>query len=257
MVDGADVAAHVRFWDAVNRAGFWRRVLAFLIDATIVLIPLQVLVAVLFAQTNGTVQGSFGFTTTYCVALGEIPANLEPAPPAGFNSAAECRISFIGFFDTARTLSVAKVTEDGSVTTSISTDYTLGTDGQPNQAFTTDWIALLLLLAYLVVMEYRFGRTFGKQMLGIRTIDTDDPAQTGIPLKKAFFRQLAMWIGATPALLLLSYLTVAPYLTSGVVAAMILTWLIGMVWLIWIIVSVSKKQDPIYDRLVGTAVVSV
>ena len=42
------------------RAGFWRRLLAFIIDMAVVLIPLQIVVTILFAQTNGAIQGSFG-----------------------------------------------------------------------------------------------------------------------------------------------------------------------------------------------------
>jgi hypothetical protein len=51
---------------AWRRAGFWRRVLAFVIDMAVVLIPLQVVVAVLFAQTNGAVQGSYGLVFNSC-----------------------------------------------------------------------------------------------------------------------------------------------------------------------------------------------
>jgi hypothetical protein len=37
------------------RAGFWRRAVAVFIDAAIILLPLQIVVAILFAQTNGLV----------------------------------------------------------------------------------------------------------------------------------------------------------------------------------------------------------
>jgi uncharacterized RDD family membrane protein YckC len=262
MVNSDNAATQVGFWETVQRAGFWRRVLALFIDIIVVSLPLQILLIVLFAQTNGAVQGSFGINSTSCVSIGELPTGFEPPPPPGFNSIVECQTSLLGF-DTSHSLRVAEVNQDGSVTTSIYRDYTLGADGRPNRAFTTDWIAILLLFAYLIFMDSRLGRTLGKRALNIRTIDIDAQASTGIPLRKAFLRQLAMLIGMIPMIIIASvmffkYLAGAD-LTSltnrSLFSLMIFGGLIEAVWLLWIVISVANKQDPIYDRLAGTAVV--
>ncbi|MDR7221558.1 RDD family protein [Aminobacter aminovorans] len=101
---------------AARRAGFWRRVGALMIDSIIILLPLQILVAILFAQTNGAVQGNFGITLTICAPVEHLPEGLQPPPPADANSATECRSSLFGF-ETSRTLSVGTFVEQGNTTT--------------------------------------------------------------------------------------------------------------------------------------------
>ncbi|PSJ57199.1 RDD family protein [Kumtagia ephedrae] len=244
------------------RAGFWRRVLALIIDMAVVLIPLQLVVAILYANTNGSIQGNFGLTVTSCWPLTEIPAGLEPAPPEGFNGAAECRSSLLGF-ETGRALVVSKTTQNGSVTTSISQTYALDASGQPSgDVFDVTWIALLLLLAYLVVMETRFGRTVGKRVAAIRVVEAAYPDRSGIPAGKALLRQIAMWIGLAPGLIasivMMSFFSAAelepffqsPYFVPG----LIIFFLIGLGWIVWIVVSLVRKRDPVYDRIAGTSV---
>jgi uncharacterized RDD family membrane protein YckC len=246
-----------------SRAGFWRRILALLIDMAIILIPLQIVVAILYAQTNGAIQGEFGIKTTICSPLEKLPDGLLPTPPDGFNSIADCRTSILGF-DTGRILVVAKTTVKGTATASIFQTYTLGADGKPRtDVFDVSWIALLLLLAYIVYMEYLSGATFGKRTLGIRVISVGYPDRVGIPFGKAILRQLAMWIGTVPILIVqvalfafvreaseLEAIVAAPYYFPLVIVA----GLIALAWIIWIFVSLARKHDPIYDRLAGTAV---
>jgi uncharacterized RDD family membrane protein YckC len=246
------------------RAGFWRRVLALLVDAALVLIPLQVVVAILFTITNGAIQGNFGFTITTCSPVGDLPEGVQPPPPEGFNQIADCRISLIGF-DTARSLTVTKVTQDGNTTRTVFQSYVLGADGKPREDFfDTTWLAILALFAYLVLLEFRSGKTVGKHIAGIRTIDTALPDRIGIPLGKAALRQLAMWVGFAPALAAQFLLLGSVATTSDLEAVMngsyyvplsILGAILALAWIVWIIVSLARKRDPVYDRLVGTAVV--
>ena len=232
-------------------------------DMLVVSLPLQIIVIVLFAQTNGAIQGSFGIMGRTCAPIAQLPVSLDPSPPEGFNSIVECRISFLGF-NMARTLTVSKVTQQGSVTTSVFESYSLGVDGRPMDAFSTDWIAILVFFAYLISMEYRSGATVGKRLVGIRTVDTSFPSRLGVPLRKAVLRPLAMQLGIVPipgglivAFLLAQFRGIDPaeilssrvYLSFLAIAAAIY-----FAWIVWIIVSVSRKRDPIYDRLAHTAV---
>jgi hypothetical protein len=43
------------------RAGFWRRLLSLIVDVIVVMLPFQILAAVLFTATGGTVQMDSGF----------------------------------------------------------------------------------------------------------------------------------------------------------------------------------------------------
>ena len=246
------------------RAGFWRRFGALLCDAALVLIPLQVVVAVLFALTNGGIQGGFGFQTTLCSSLDVLPEGLQPPPPDGFNSIRDCRGSLLGFV-TERSLVVAKTTVTGNSRTSISQTYPLDADGKlRDSVFDVTWIALLLLLSYLVLMEWSSGATFGKRATGIRVIDAENPRRIGIPIGKALLRQIAMWIGALPVLIVqigaLAFVKEAAQLEAIItspsyILLVVVGGLVGLAWVIWILVSLLKRHDPIYDWLAKTAVV--
>ncbi|MEP6566574.1 MAG: RDD family protein [Mesorhizobium sp.] len=246
------------------RAGFWRRFGALLCDAALVLIPLQIVVAILFAQTNGAIQGSFGLQTTRCSPLDVLPEGLQPAPPDGFNSIQDCRISLFGLV-TEHNLVVAKTTVTGNSKTSIYQSYSLDANGKPRGgALDVTWIALLSLLAYMVLMEWSSGATFGKRATGIRVVDAGDPSRIGIPVGKAVLRQIAMWIGALPVLIVqigaLFLIKEAAQLEALIasrsyILLVVVGGLIAFAWVIWILVSLVKKRDPIYDRLAKTAVV--
>lgn len=244
---------------ATHRAGFWRRIGALIIDCLIVLVPLQIVVAVLFAMSNGAIQGSFGIVSRACGPVAQAPSGLEPPPPADANSFTTCSISFFGL-PTARSLVVGTVTQEGNTTTGRFVTYTLDADGNPVNAFATDWIAILAVIGYLITMERRSGATIGKRSLGIRTVSTGAPGQVGLPLKQAIIRQVAQWIGMVPGLLLAFVFLVvakdpmAAMATSSFWTLFYIAAIIQLAWLFWIIVAVSRKRDPIYDRIAGTSV---
>lgn len=246
------------------RAGFWRRLGALLCDAALVLIPLQVVVGILFALTGGAIQGNFGFQTTICGSLDTLPDGLRPAPPEGFNSIQDCQLSFFGLV-TARKLVVAKVTVAGNSRTAVFRNYSLDANGSPREgAFDATWVAILALLAYMACMEWRFGETFGKRATGIRVVDAGNPARIGIPPGRAMLRQLAIYGGLLP-LLLVEIVTVlfvgdaarleALVTSPSYILLLVIAGLAGLAWAIWILVSLARRHDPIYDRLAKTAVV--
>lgn len=245
--------------DTHRRAGFWRRFAAFIIDFLIVLVPLQIAVAILFAMTNGSIQGSFGIVSRVCQPLAQAPAGLVPPPPADANTATECESSFFGL-PTSRDLTIGTVQQEGNTTTGLYYTYSLDGDGKPNNAVQTDWIAILALLAYLIAMEHRTGATIGKRALGLRAVPTHAPSQIGLSLKQAAIRNFAQFIGMVPALLVLFiFLFVAMDPLTAMESSSFWTLftiaiIIQLAWVIWIIVSVSNKRDPIYDRIAGTSV---
>jgi uncharacterized RDD family membrane protein YckC len=247
------------------RAGFWRRFAALLIDMAVVLIPLQIVLVIVFAQTNGAVQGSFGITSTACAPVDTLPEGIDPIPPADFNTFVECRTSLFGF-DTQRVLTVSKVTQTENTSSSLFYSYDLGADGRPrSDVWDAGWVSMLLLLVYLVVMEFRTGATLGKRVLSIKVRDVANPLGVGVPFGKAAGRNLAMMIGAIPLVMLqiITWLRVAgggadpleTLLSSFNIAMTIIGGLVILAWLIWIVISVARKRDPIYDWLAGTTVV--
>ena len=241
------------------RAGFWRRWLALLIDVIIVMLPFQILAAILFAMTAGMIQMESGFFS-YCVDGKTIPQGLNPPPPHDSNAMRVCRISFFGA-PTGAVLTVARVTREGNTTTTVSQGYMLDKEGTPIQGTSIDWIYQLALLAYLVGMIWRTGKTLGARIVGVRVIDTANPGASGVPIHRAVIRYLAMAIGAVPAFALLIYQSVA---VGGSADAMFtggfFRWFagacgLGALWVLVLIVQIARKSDPVYDRLAGTAVV--
>lgn len=241
------------------RAGFWRRFLSLLIDIIVVTIPFQAVATVLFAATAGHVQMQSGFYTA-CQDGKNIPQALSPPPPHDSNFMRVCRTSLFGATSGA-TLTVGRVTKEGTTTTTVSQTYLLDKDGTVINGHSIDWIVQLGLLAYLVAMIRSSGKTLGARVVGVKVIDTANPGAAGVPLGKAILRYLAMFIGAVPAFALLLYgLAVSggsadAMFTAGFFQLLIVALLLSAIWSIVLIVQVARKTDPYYDRLAGTAVV--
>lgn len=245
--------------DPPLRAGFWRRVGALVIDSIVIFLPLQILVVILFTLTNGNVQGGF-LVSTECRSVGNIPEGLQPPPPANANFANLCTSKFFGF-PAVHMLVVGIASQKDNTTTTVSMSYPLDADGNPTNALDMNWAGVVLLTLYLIAMEWRSGATIGKRLLKMKVVEAGSIANGGIRLSRALKRNLAMWIGAIPALLIYTKVIffsadpMAVMTSRGFWLTAIVALLIQAGWLIWITVSVSRKDDPIYDRLAKTSLI--
>jgi len=248
------------FWDR-PRSGCWRRWGAFLVDAVVVTVPFQILVVLLFAMTHGTVQITTGIIFSNCptrVSLLELPSDLEPSPPEGANYAYICRSSFFGW-ETARWLTVGRFSNGRT----IGRNYRLDTNNEVTNAWTLDWIAYLTLFVYLIGLERRYGATLGKWLAGIRVVDTQASDTIGIPLHKAVGRNVLIWAGMLPMLIVLfASITLNHGDLEATFSDSFFRWyfaagLLTAAWQLWIAIEVARKHDPIYDRIAGTAVLRV
>lgn len=227
------------------------------------LLPLQILVALIFSLSNGYIQGNFGIMGSSCTALNALPPGLQ-TQIANPTHATDCRKSFFGF-DISRVLVVSRV-EEGDLTTTLSETFWLDSAGHltDRAGYDVTWIAILVLLIYFVVLEARYGVTIGKKAIGIRVIRVAAPQISGVGLGRAIARRFAWQIGGIPYLLTqvpmfwyrydaeaLSSLVNSPVYLSASYAAMA----VFAVWLAWIVISMARKRDPVYDRIIGTAVI--
>jgi uncharacterized RDD family membrane protein YckC len=232
-----------------------------LIDCVVVLLPFQILAAVLFNLTAGTVQLDGGIYS-FCAPTEKIPEFLNPPPPHDSNFARVCRFSFFGMPNGA-TLTVGRTTREGSTTTTVTQGYMLDKDGTPINGTAIDGLFQLALLAYLVGMIWKTGRTVGARVVGLRVIDTTQPGISGVPIHKAVIRYLAMAIGFVPMFAVLIYqFTVTNHSADAMFTGSFFRWFMyagvfGMLWGIVLIIQIAMKTDPIYDRLAGTAVVRI
>ena len=243
------------------RAGFWRRLLALLIDFIIISLPFQVAVAILFAATSGRIQQTFGLYYANCSMLQTLPGGLAPQPPAGWNFARECNVYLFGG-QTAKTLRVGRATEEGATTKTVGRDYMLDRDGRPIDGLSADWIVIIAFVGYLLAMETRVGTSLGDRAMRIRVVDATVPTTPGVPLRKIVTRYLAVLVGFLPMwAVALAYL--GGYGADlEEIPASFFTWLwitgaAAFGWIVFLSVQIIRKRDPLYDRIAGTAVVRI
>ena len=243
------------------RGGCWRRWWATLIDCVVVLLPFQILAAILFNLTAGMVQMDGGIYS-FCAPTPteKIPQFLNPPPPHDSNFAGVCRFSFFGMPNGA-ILTVGRATREGSTRTTVTQTYMLDKDGTPINGIAIDGFVQLALLAYLVGMIWKTGKTLGARVAGLKVIDVTQPGRSGVPIHKAVIRYLAMAIGFVPMFAVLIYQSVATNRSADAMfTGSFFRWFMyagvfGMLWGIVLIIQIAMKKDPIYDRLAGTAVV--
>jgi uncharacterized RDD family membrane protein YckC len=242
------------------RAGFWRRAVAFLIDALVIFVPFQVLVVALYASSDGAVQMTSGITFTECVNVTRLPEGFDPPPPAGANFARLCRASFFGL-ETARWVVVGRATQEGTTTKTITRSYAVSADGKPKQATSIDTIAVLALFLYLILLEWRFGAALGKRLVHVRVIDVARPDRVGIALRGAVLRNVAIWGGlVVMAAVLLVFYVANRGDPDTTFSGSFFSWLavagvLAAAFYVWIFVHMVARRDPIYDQIAGTAVV--
>jgi len=158
---------------------------------------------------------------------------------------------------------VGRTTREGSTTTTVTQGYMLDKDGTPINGTAIDGFVQLAILAYLVGMIWKTGRTLGARVAGLRVIDTTQPGTPGVPIHKAVIRYLAMAIGFVPVFAVLIYQFAATnrdadaMFTGSFFRWFMCAGAVGMLWGVVLVIQVAMKKDPIYDRLAGTAVVRI
>ncbi|TBW32914.1 hypothetical protein EYW49_21210 [Siculibacillus lacustris] len=243
------------------RAGVWRRFWAFVLDDLVVLVPISVLAAALYAVTAGHVQMG-GVVERTCVRPPAISQVLTSPPPRDSNFAMVCRESFFGF-PTASELVVGRTTKTGTHTETFERHYRLDADGRVADVVTLDWVTAIVLIAYLMLSVARTGRTIGGRVLGIRVIDTSGADAVAVPFKRVFLRYLFMGIGIAPLIgFVVVSLALNPIGEDGALWSGFWSWFslgagVALIWCLVLTVQIARKRDPIYDCLAGTAVVRV
>ena len=266
-------------------AGFWRRAIAYSVDGLIVWLFAAIVVGIpvglLYAATNGAIQfgptsrsapgteaaaglevnlGGLSLIQCANVDLAELPEGLDPPPPPQPTFALDCRNFVFGFLETARGLTVGRVTKKGSTTTRLYRSYVLGADGKLRRAVSLNWLLPLLFFIYLVALQSRFGATLGMRLMHIRVVNVEAPGRVGVPLGRAVVRNLLLWAGSAPVWAVFLGFAVAYHgdleaMFSGIFfTCLFAAALLAMAYYVWILVDLVRKRDPIYDRIARTAV---
>src|SRR5262249_5531107 len=142
------------------------------IDVVLMAFIVSIAGTVLFGLTDGRIR-----VNTALINYGNCsPADpqglaLPNPPPFHITYAQRCTKRFFGFVHD-RTLQVSEVTQsDGGnykVTYKRSVTYPVDADGRVVPAHYIDYMIYVLLVVYVLLLEWRFGRTLGKRIVGIR-----------------------------------------------------------------------------------------
>ena len=172
-----------------QRPGFWRHAGAMLIDIIVIGFVLGLAGLALFAPTDGRIRvRSLPIDFTSCSS--QAPDAEKVALPSDFHptNASRCTKSIFGYvYD--RTLKLSEVTRSGMTTYSRDITFPVDADGHPTKAFYLDELSVPLLAIYLLLLEWRFGRTLGKAATGvlIRSLDRR-PLTFGQAFKRVLIR---------------------------------------------------------------------
>ena len=234
----------------VERAGFWPRALALFIDGCLIAGILGLIGIILFAPTGGYIRVSTALIhSDDCRA----ETNLRVPVPSGLTPthAYRCTRSLLGYvFD--RQVTVAQVTKSGAVTYTRSQTYAVNASGAPVQAFYLDNLSLFLFAAYLLLLEWRFGRTLGKDLMKVRVCSLGGGAITLVQsARRSLVRALPVLVAilvGVPRLLGLPFASSTGYLWTG--GALILG--VGLAQTINFILTTRKRTLPWHDRFAGT-----
>jgi uncharacterized RDD family membrane protein YckC len=251
----ADSALQSGSW---MRGGFWRRALAFVIDAMLASAVIALIGVPFYGPTDGVIRVSNTVIhTTSCSAVA--PDQTGAQLPADFKATAAA-ICVRRFFGTEhdRLLIVREVSKSGSITYTREITMPVDAKGRVVKAFYLDLVTLIVLAAYLLIAEWRFGTTAGKTSLGLRVrslgggpITLSQAAiRTSIRLAPFVPFEIFMLVAAArdPA-------QGAAFLLSNLLIVSLVTLVLMLTFLLNFILAVRRKSLPWHDRWAGTEVV--
>jgi uncharacterized RDD family membrane protein YckC len=237
-----------------SRGGFWRRVWAITIDCVLVSSALSLAGLALVIPTDGRIRTSnVPISSTACDNPNVNRAEFNLPADFRIDRVERCTQSVFGFaFD--RQMTFTESTRSGSVTYTRSVSFPTDANARSISALYIDYVLPILLAAYLIVLEWRFGTTVGKRMLGLRVRSAGGGK---VRLSQAVRRSVVRVLPILPFYLLIFAAFVFP-------STQIFSWLliVGGITLVLsaalavnFIVRVRKADVPWHDEWAGTEVI--
>jgi uncharacterized RDD family membrane protein YckC len=230
-----------------SRAGFWRRFFAILIDICLFSVVIGLIGLLLFQPTEGRIRvQNMLIDFRVCSKVDPSQVELPTPPPFRITNAVQCTKSFFGLVHD-RTLTVSEVTPSGSVTYTRALTYPVDADGHVTQVLYVDLLELIIFPAYLLLLEWRFGRTLGKHFVHIRVRSLNGGPVTFVQAVK---RTLIRFLFLPPWLLLFAWWSFNAYIGVGLLMAGI-----GLAIVINWSLKTGRRELPWDDRWAATEVV--
>lgn len=240
------------------RAGLWPRAIALLIDKCLVTLVLGVLGLTLFVPTGGKIRvANMLVGSRTCTAQNpQVLQDLNIALPADFQVThlVRCTKTLLGYVHD-RMLIVAEMTQSGAATVTRELTLPLDTEGLLTRPFYLDSLWFLVFAAYIVLLEWRAGRTLGKDLMDVRV----QSAAGGLPtLVQAVKRFLVRFCPA----ILLGSLALMPMAGLTPTTAPAVFWIVLLASLLSFlailgnfVIEVRRGELPWHDLLADTGVV--
>jgi hypothetical protein len=239
---------------APERAGFWRRTGAFVVDFVIIAVLLQLIAILAFGASHGRVQTAGGVFARHCDRLTSLPAGL--AVPFTPNFALHCTHTLFGR-PTWNAIVAGRQTQHGGAITVVSDTFMLDVDNALTRGLDLDHVALLALLILRWAFDAGLRGSIGRRLCGIRLraapSTASDSGQLRIIVRYAVFGLpyvplILVQIGG--GLFLPNVLADAWTRLYGMVG----TGVVALVAMVVAAVQIIRKRDAFYDRVAGTMV---
>jgi uncharacterized RDD family membrane protein YckC len=247
--------------DTRIRGYFWRRFFAGWVDSILIGAIVTLVGIVLFGPTGGKIriENTF-FSATSCVAPSSDINPFDLNLPVDFRvtGAGSCTFTLMGFVHDRR-LIVEEVTKPNPATTYRRWfTYPLDKDGRLQRpVFYLDSLTVILLIGYILLTEWRFGATIGKDFLKLRVRSLSAP-DGKLTFAQAARRLLIFaWVIPIGIGVLIGWIV-------GLSSQAFLTLMIGCLAISAVIVlaisanvifAIRRGERPWHDRWAGTVVI--
>lgn len=236
------------------RAGFWPRAIALFIDSCLIAFILGFVGLILFAPTGGRVRVAGALVSSLqCSPQGlQVLQELNVSIPPDFQLTyiGRCTRSVLGHVHD-RVLFVTDNVPSSAAGHARELTFPLDTEGRPTRAFYLDYLGGLLFAAYVLLSEWRTGRTLGKDLMDIRVQSLAGGPPSLVQVIKRFcirfliLLEIPSWISMTGV----SVSATAELIWFGV------GLLLSVAVLANFILAVRRNALPWHDRFAGTEVI--
>lgn len=243
--------------EVVVRAGLWPRAVALFIDGCLITLVLGLLGLVLFVPTGGRIRvndvlvGSQTCTRQNQQVLQDLGITL----PSDFRltQIVRCTKALLGHvYD--RVLIVVEASRAGAATTTRELKFPLDTEGRPTHPFYLDSLSTLVFAVYTTFLEWRAGRTLGKDLMDIRVQSLVESRLGPIGVLKRFlYRFFPVILLEMLSLISKAAIVVIPGSIYWFVSIVTLASMLAIT--INFFIAVRRGRLPWHDDFAGTEVV--
>ncbi len=243
-----------------QRAGLWRRSIAFAIDIFTVSVVVSLSGVWLAGATGGSVRiGEVVGGRLHCTVGRATPPEFELPANTTVDTVARCTKELLGVpYDWSLIIRSQIQKNVGDSSAQVIT-VPIGPTGRVTETIYLDSLVIFVFGAYAFLSEWWFGATLGKRILGIRVRScSGGPIDYRNSAKRAMMRMVAF----VPSMAVAAYATGSPKFAewllehpAGKIIAEVIIALWSIAFAVNFIVATTRRALPWHDRWAGTEAV--